>query len=192
MNDYNDEIIDFLCQEENLRTALEICSRMDDVKLKLHNEFWLSFDNALKTRLGDSPYANRWEIAKNQPPKSTFTTSLYPLSPQSAEIGIGLSEEGRNQNYHLFYTIGFRKTGTRKPEAAALRSKLRKLGFKKSVGPAYIMHKYLDYRTGKDGFLLRVAANPVDLAQEILEGLWIVFEQTSPEILDANMELSKP
>lgn len=192
MNKFEDEIIEFLCKEENLRTSLEICSRIAGVKLRLHNEFWSSFDIELKMKLENSPYANSWEVKKVQTKESPYTTMLSPLLPQPAEVGIGLSEDGRNQNYHLFYAVGLHKAGNRKPDSESLRSELRKMRFKKSVGPAYYMHKYLDYRTGTQDFLMHVASDPVDLAKEILGGLWIVFEQINSELFDANITLSKP
>jgi len=190
MNNYDDETIAFLCKEENLRTTLEICSKMDDVKQRLHDEFWLSFYNTLKLKLDDSPYADSWKIEQNIYTASNDITLLVPLSPQTAEIGIGLTEEGKSKNYHPFYFIWFRTARKKKPELSALRSKLKIMGFKKSLGSTLLMHKYLAYHTGRKDFLLRVAANPDDLAQEIVDGLWIVFEQINAELWDANIALS--
>ena len=45
---YEDAVLDFLSKEENLLIALEVSERIEQLKIRLHEEFWFTFRSALQ------------------------------------------------------------------------------------------------------------------------------------------------
>jgi hypothetical protein len=60
--DYETVVVDFLSRKENIRVALEIGERIDQVKWKLAMDFWTALQESLASFLKDSDLSARWEM----------------------------------------------------------------------------------------------------------------------------------
>ena len=192
---YEDAVLDFLSKEENLLIALEVSERIEQLKIRLHEEFWFTFRSALQDTLTQSRWSNEWEVrmtVREALLKDYASCLLVPRSIQRDQryLRFGLQQGTRSQDYPLSYGIVWNKalgTELNIKEVDVLADKLRKEGFRSDSW--WIGYKYLNYYPPRKEFLLRMAANRDEFIQEMIELLRALFEGKYPLIEGANAAL---
>jgi len=190
---YEDAVLDFLSKEENLLIALEVSERIEQVKIRLHKEFWITFRSALQDTLTQSRWSNEWEVRMIGAPLKDYAKCV--LVPQSVRQGqrylrLALPQGTRSSDYRLHYGVLWNKalgTELNIKEVDVLADKLRKEGFRSDSW--WIGYKYLNYYPPRKEFLLRMAASKDEFIQEMIELLWALFEGKYPLIEGANAAL---
>ena len=107
--DYDAQVVKFLSKRENLLFAFEISERLEQVKDKFQNEFWLGVRDVVKRRLVQSGKAGKWEL--HFPDKPDLQRWIYcNLSPTNATeeqyyLGIGLQQWGSQNSCRFAYGV---------------------------------------------------------------------------------------
>ena len=110
MIDYERAVLEFLFTEENLPIALEVSKLVEQLRKKVHVEFWLAFRDALERRLGQSRWGTDWDIwmtAKDQLLADWASCKLTPQRVSTDQLFIRpcLQQGGSRYDYYLHYGL---------------------------------------------------------------------------------------
>lgn len=195
---YEDAVLEFLAREENFLIAVEISERMEQLKAKLHKEFWFGLDSTLREKLAQSEQSARWEVDMTEENKLLDNWAWCWIAPISTTLegqrylSVMLQQGARGSGYPLYYGIVWNtelKTELNIEEVTALADELKEEGFEPG-GQWWIGLKYLNYYPTSVEFLLQMATSKDDLVEEIAHTVWKLFEDTRPSIEAANRALA--
>jgi hypothetical protein len=195
---YDDEVVAFLAEKENLPLALEVADRIESVKDMIQREFWVCLRDLLNKELEKSGYSN-WqidltdekELCKNYAqccirPKNGATTSLQLRVAVEQEYGYGV--------YQLYYGIQWNEevdTLIQQPLVQKLLKDLESKQFKTELPSWFLGWKYMDYYPRRKDFLLKMAADKTAIVNAVSKDVWSLFKDHVDLITDVNMELIK-
>jgi len=131
---YEEAVLDFLSKEENLPIALEVSDRIEQLKIRLHEEFWFTFRNALQDALAKSQRANDWQVRMTDRDGLLKDYAKCWLVPRSFRQGqrylrLALEQGARSLDYPLYYGVHWNralKTELNVEEIGALADKLKR------------------------------------------------------------------
>ena len=112
---YEDAVLDFLSKEENLLIALEVSERIEQLKIRLQEEFWITFRSALQDTLTQSRWSNEWEVRMiGALLQDHAKCDLVPRSVRQGQrhLRLALQQEPRRSDYHLYYGVCWNKALT--------------------------------------------------------------------------------
>lgn len=193
--DYESEIVEFLSQKENIIYTLEIGERVEQVKNKLQEIFWINTKKNLDNYLREHEAKNRWQVSiegdlfKNIN-KNWVGLNIEPINKENLYLHIGIAQE----YYRIFYGFWWNeeiKENYSLPEVLALTKELQKekyndIGVRNSLG-----WKWTDYKIRDRNFLLSVADNNEIFAKNIADLLWDLFIKNVALMDAANLAISQ-
>jgi len=193
--DYDEAVIEFLSQKENLRLGFEIAERVPEVKRQIEIRFWHMCFDKLTSELAASKWAATWSVKiddDNDLTKEEYGVNLVPSQPGGDDqtfvyyltnwtsttlnlcVGIYLASEDRID----------RRT---EPAIRELCETLSSMDYNGSKWSA--ARKEVASHGGANEFLLDLAERSEELAVESVDILWAMFEQTVIEVEKANRQL---
>ncbi len=192
--DFDTAVLDFLSEKENLRVALEIAERIEEVKRKLDLDFWIALRDFLDSALTSSTGLNGWvvELDKeilNNPVTNCAGISLAPKAQK--DQATYLYPRMEVESWHIFFGTKWKreiKEQISLEEVVDLRKGLENSNFKQSAW--WLGWKWTDYYLRNNDFLLRAASEKQGLAQEAGNILWSLFVEFLPGIEKANKALA--
>ena len=194
---YEDAVLEFLAREENLLIAVEISERLEQLKVKLHKEFWFGLHSTLQEKLAQSEQSSKWEVWLTEEEElldNWAGCGIEPISTTEVQryLSVMLQQGARGSGYPLYYGIVWNtplKTELNIEEVTALADELKEEGFKPG-GQWWIGLKYLNYYPTRIEFLLQMATSKDDFVKEIAHTVWKLFEDKRPLIEAANRALA--
>ena len=189
------EVLDFFSQHENLPLALITADHIDDIRLRLNNEFW----EALRERL------NSWMAERDLPWDSSITEDR-----NNEECLVGLHAKPRDEqhvfllpfmeqqfvggSYRMFGGLMWSNTAnaTQKslPAVADLGSRLSTAGF--SDSDTFLAWQWLPWHPRRRDFLLRFANQREEILNEAMQ-LWeLLLGDFGEQLKQANEALNMP
>ena len=107
---YDNEIVEFLLQPENLPIALEVTKQMVSVRRELHKFFWMDFQQALSERFEKSDYKDKWTITFDDEFEYDYKTCSIsvrdkPKNYKGYVISISIQQNYPKDKFRLCYGI---------------------------------------------------------------------------------------
>jgi hypothetical protein len=197
MIDYERTVLEFLFTEENLPIALEVSKLVEQLRKEVHVEFWLAFRDALEETLSRSECVDSWETwmtAKDQLLADWASCKLTPQRVSTDQLFIRpcLQQGSSRYDYYLHYGLVWNqpvKGDHGIDQVADLVSRLSASGFS-TREDWWVGSKNLDYCLGSDAFLLRMAMDREGFVDELVQTLWVLFENNYDLIQAANRALA--
>lgn len=198
-----DKMTDFLSRPINLPTIRKISENMDQVKGELIKAFWLSLADNMRDKLERSQNQKRWQLWI-EPEERLYHPwtglTLWPLnsSPHQLLTVITLLQPEQMHINPLYYGIRWAPADepngggrlTRMPDLVGLiklKSKLLEMGFR-TTDPHWLQYRLTEYKPASNNFLLRIATNKGELAEEIAQLIWDFLEEIEPYLQEANRD----
>ena len=186
--DYTEAALEFLAKEENLPIALEVTGLVEQLKQKLHKEFWSALYDKLEDTLANSQWANAWTIEMPEDDEllsNNAKCSLVP-SPDSRGrhyLGVVLEQGTRVDSYSLYYGIHWNESpGERSntEQVTALADELQRQRYRPSG--SWLGYKYLGHRVEANDTMLRMVTDRQEFVAEIVQKIWALFEEKQDQI----------
>lgn len=158
--DYEQEVIDFLSQKENLPFVLDVAEKVEPVKEKLLLDFWNGLEAKFNAKLTEQALTDRWKVKRDHDiPSDWGGISLIPVEePSIIYLHPGLEQWAGS--LRLFYGMHWSKENKDPitfPDVRTLKLCLRNDRFKGSDW--WIGYKLTDIYTRNKGFLIRISRN---------------------------------
>jgi len=180
--EYDEAVIEFLSQKENLRLAMEVAERLEEVRRRLELRLWRTCHKLLADRLAGSEWADTWRAAIDSDEELTRN-----------EYGVGLEPRGASDDvprvfpYLTRYHYGSLNFYLRVPRPDAkettdvqaanllgLEEALKQEGFRSTKKD--LAWKSIRTYDSLNSFLLDLSERVDELALEAVEFLWATFE----------------
>ena len=190
--DYDEQVVEFLSQKENLRLALEVVEHIEDVKRKLRGGFWESLKTLLVAGLAKLAGGELWEVCSPDERESECMLWIPSkgIASDALVFGVGIGESNHGGQTQLFYGIRSSKDVSGTPGALktikGLQEELdkKKCEFGAAWWPAW---KWIDdLYPGDKWFLVRLAENRDALITDVANLVLGLFEESSGALAKAN------
>lgn len=200
MREYEEKIIRFLSNRENLPLVLEIVDRYESIECKLYEQFWRIIKENLEKNIQSVGMSNLWEcnLPKDEKPnKNKYRCKVVEKNGENSEILCYIIEiEYIEDKCEITHGIYSEITDIREPKWQE-KEECRKLLLeaKKIHGRSmqyYPGWKYsYDKNLLKNEMLLSINENPDEIAGEVAEAAWHDFKRIEEYIRKANKEINE-
>jgi hypothetical protein len=193
---YEDKIIDFLAQPENLSVALEIADYVQKLREKTHRRFWPEFSEVVTDRLEGSEYADHWvfeRLPDNNWEKNWGICSLRPVLESRSNapyLEVSMQQSASNNYYRLLTGVHWSKEPTGETDLPTLEKlilQMDAMNMKQSSKP-WPRWSWLPYRIRGEKFLLNYNQDPEAFVNEVVDTYWQFFTQVRPLVAAVNQE----
>lgn len=179
---YEDQLIKYLAQPENLPVALEIAEHVQKLKDDLHRRFWSLFAELVNPRLAQSGVAESWQYIPVPPTKVKTEWITSCLSPRKSKgkgipmLQIAFGQATRNKHYSFFHGVEWSNdpSGYTYPPLDDLKAKLMELRLI-IVEPLWPGWNYHRYAAESEAFMLKFYSQPEVVTAEIVDDYWKLF-----------------
>lgn len=194
---YQEKILEFLQQPENLPVALEVVRHVDALRPHLHRAFWTEIGAALNQRLSESPCADRWVIDNEGSFDQTYRNvkiriKSLPATFKGSHLVVGLMQE-RAPSYAMLYGLLWAVKDRPAPEIEAFHTLLhisKEAGFsEKDSNSWWPRYHYLNLLPRSDEFILDYGLQPTVFIDELADKIWDYFIKLEPALYQLNQEV---
>lgn len=188
------EIFDYLVQDDNLQTALEVHHSVEEFTLEMHRKFWAVLREEINHLISLSEYSKQWKYQPHpatSPKKNWATSYLVPLAiEEKPQLRIGLGQTTEKNNFRLYWGVEWNKEPKSIDQTILidLRNSLFTRGITKTSS-LWIGWNYLDYNLYAADNLIRLYTAPVEYVQEIAEKYWAFFREIESQVSKVNSQI---
>lgn len=182
---YEQAIIEFLARPENFPIALDVAKQVEHVKDHLQVQFWSHYSEAIGRRLTSAGLIEGWreKIQCNENLLGAYTKCRIAFKPQKPDVvhldvalEAGVPRDGYPIYYGLHWSRPYQKT-YESPTLSKIRDIVSKLGFRLNPNPWWVMTSQLRLSLRDDRLLTRLASEPAQVNDEVVNAVWTFFEQ---------------
>lgn len=112
LNEFNDEIMNFLKKPENLSLAIDIAKRVNHLRKALHKDMWDMIAQDLTKHLSNSEYSESWEVVAPSDEDTFKTNAMCVITPKITEeiernrfLRVAIQQWDRSHNFQLYYGV---------------------------------------------------------------------------------------
>jgi hypothetical protein len=194
---YEDKIIDFLAQPENLSVALEVADYVQKLREQTHRKFWSEFSEVVTDRLEGSEYSDHWvfeRLPDNNWEKNYGICSLRPTLQRRSNsplLGVSMQQGSSSNYYRLLMGIQWSQEPTEEiklPSLEKLILQLEAMNMKQS-SKRWPRWNWLQYRIRGEKFLSSFNRDPEAFVNEVVDTYWQFFIQVQPLVAAVNLDL---
>lgn len=180
---YEDKVLDYIAQPENLPVALEVAEAVQQLREMIHKRFWPLFAHQVQVRLLGSEYADRWKYVpfpEKRLKKEWEVSYFIPIRPKGTEsplLRVMFGQGGRGGHYRLVTGVGWWAKKPPEPNHPALKD-LKKELVSRNLTNAWDWWpgwKVLPYALGGGEFMVKFYHTPNELVDELAEEYWQLF-----------------
>lgn len=193
---YEDQVLEFLAQPDNLPIAIQVADYIQKLKEELHQRFWPSFNAVAKTRLTGSEHVSKWSFSPF-PIKRLRTEyqdcAIFPLKDDGSNqsgLAVFFGQSSRDNSYRFYHGIKWIKKPKDfdHPLLTDLKSQLvaHNLIHAWDNRPGL---NYLHYRAQGEDFMLKMYHEPEIIVGELVDNFWQLFLDFLPIIDAVNKEV---
>lgn len=193
---YEDKVLDYIAQPENLPVALEVADAVQQLKEMIHKRFWPLFTQKTQLLLLNSDYSEHWKYVpfpENRLKKEYEVSNIMPVQPKGTEspiLRVMFGQGGRNNDYRFVTGVVWGRK-IPEPNHPALKDFKKELVSRKLTGawdwwPGW---KYLPYALVGGEFMVKFYHAPNELVDELAEEYWQLFLDLLPVIEPINQAL---
>ncbi|MBI1293575.1 hypothetical protein GC175_01285 [bacterium] len=183
--DYEQSVVEFLAQPENLPTALEVARRVEKVRDHLQIRFWHMYRDEMERRQRSSDVASDWRIALTADKdllKAWARCSIDYISVTKGVLHLAVAVEASKQQWGCPLIYGLRWSQWQQeipslPEVTNLRQALKLNNTLAKNSTWWLNYQDSDVGLRRDPFLTRFAAEPNVVIHELSEIVWTFFTQ---------------
>lgn len=198
--DYEQSVVEFLAQSENLPTALEVARRVEQVKDHLQIRFWHMYRAEMERRLRTSDFAADWQTkltADKNLLKAWARCSINYIPAAKSRLQLAVSiEAGKSQwGCSLYYGLRWsqwQQEIPQMPEVSHLLTVLKSHNATTKNSTWWLSYQDLDVGLRQDEHVTRFAAEPDAVIHDISEIMWTLFTQIREPLEAVNRRLSQP
>lgn len=194
---YEDKILDFLAQPENLGVAMQIAEYVQKLREKTHRGFWPMFNDAIKDRLDATDYGGQWIYVPQARDKWRTRWGEWSIRPAQKShsnqrvMQAAMQQSTIEANFRLLLGACWTsdpKKGVRSPAFDQLVERLKEMQLVQSNSkwPGW---NWLDYQIRSEKFILRASSEPYALVNEIADTFWQFFLDIRPWLEAVNDEV---
>lgn len=186
-------VLDFFSQQENLPLALIAAERIDDIRLRLNNEFWLALRERLEGWLTEQ--ALPWTVEPTEDRNSEECLVGLHLQPQAEQrvfLRPFMEQQFLGDSYRVFYGLIWNTApdaGQKSlPAVDSLRSSLENSGLKQS--DSFLAWQWLPWYPRRKDFLLRFTEQRDELLDEAMQPWQALLVEFGEQLKQANLALN--
>ena len=195
--DYQEQILNFLQQPENLPVALEVARQVEALRPHMHRLFWDDISHAINTRLSQSSFPDRWAISSagdfDRPYRNlTIRSRIVPDSFKGSILVVGLIQH-RPPSYQLQYGLLWSPKDRPAPDCPTFR-KLMDLSQKagapeKNQDFWWPANNLVNIFLRSDEFMLQYGLNRQEFIDNLADKIWSYFTTLELTLYEFNQEL---
>lgn len=181
-------VLDFFSLPENLPLALSVAEQVDNIRMRLNNEFWHRACARLTTQISD------WRIALTEDrntPDRYVGLHLQPASEQNLYLQPMMEQQVIEGETRIYFGLMWSSSPTddkkQLPDIAALHDKLQHAGYKSN--DRFLAWRWTALYPQRKHFLLRLNAHPDELLHEATAPLLDQLASHGTELFRANKAL---
>jgi hypothetical protein len=193
---FEDAIIDYLAQPENLPIAIEVSEYIKKLKENLHRQFWQEFNNQMKQIILSSEFSESWEFAPfpiRRLKKEYERCSIRPKNPDDKKTPAlqVMFCHGYRSNYYQFYR-GVSWNDDIKEFEHPLLDKLKAQLIERDLVNddwRWAGWNWYPYRAQGEKFMLKMYHEPEEMVAELRDDIWKLFIDFRPLLEEINKEV---
>lgn len=193
---YDDKVLDFLAQPENLHISFQVAEYVEKLKEKTHQDFWPMFIQVMSERLDASEHKDDWGFVSLPPERWGKSWEVCHIRPSQYKhsnlpvLNISLQQGTPNNNFRLLTGICW--TPEHPKEIAsrsfdALVEQLREMN-KTQSSEKWPGWNWLPYGARGEQFVMKMYNEPEELMDELSNAYWDFFISIRPYINDVMQE----
>jgi len=197
MTKHNDDILQFLCQPENVPMVFEVIRYQDAFHRHFLDLFAQLFVKDLQNRYATNKELTKWRVENGNFLDSTVrrpTTSIRMKKEFLADNEFYLNSVAQRERATLRYGICWNKpvpvTVSLPAEVQTVEECLRKQSFNARTD-WWLGHVNIPYEVGGELFVLQLAQNKAGFVREIIDPFWTMFTQIVDALEAANYALAQ-
>lgn len=186
-------VLEFFGKEENLPLALIVADRVDSIRLRLNNEFWLALRERLDVLIAQHGLAWSSEITEDRNAEGCLVgLHLQPQAAQRQFLRPFMEQQYMGEGYRIYYGLMWNvaaDAGQKTlPAVAALQQPLLQAGFKHSE--SFLVWQWQPWYPRRRDFLLRFAGQREELLQEAMLPWQLLLREYGSALQQANLALN--
>jgi hypothetical protein len=194
---YEQAVIDFLAQPENLPVALEIARRVEKTKDVLQIQFWHMFRDDIQRRLQEADLTENWKVLLTPDNALLNQYAYFHIRYELGEpkpLYLDVTVEAGPPKWNCLLTFGLRwsqnqPVAPNQPALTELVQVMTDSGLALNSNQWWLMYVYMEHRLRDDTFLVRFASDPARTVEEIGSVVWSLFQIVSKPLAVVNQEL---
>lgn len=188
--DYEEAVLNFLTDEQNIEFVWEIGERFQKVKERLHLKFWYGLYNKLDQELQNRSVS--WKVLSRKEPELLGQWGGLSLNPEPDPNHLHLRFGIEQENLRLFTSVSWNaeiKTELQIPAVIDLRKVLEEKRFRSS--PWQLGWKWTDIYPQSRNFCLRMAQDQVIFVEDVAQLLLGDFDEFASKVEEANAVIAE-
>lgn len=188
--DEEQAVLGFFAKPENLPLGLSVAAQMDEIRAGMNSGFWLGLQQRLDSALHGSEWQTRTTEDRNAADMRVGLQCTL-REPQSLCLFPMMEQQFLGGDWRIFYGLMWQTTPAPDqltlPAVAALKTALAEAGFKSNEN--FLAWQWTNLHPRRSDFLLRYAANPEQLLDEVAAIFNELLNDRAGLIADANAAL---
>lgn len=192
-------IYDFLCSDDNLKTAIEMAEHVNQLKYDMLAQFWQKYNSYMDQRMKGSEYTKNWKFVRRnlKKPRTNYEKSyLTPTDDQTkhpTKLELFFGQNHVDGGYPLYYGVACKNPirGYDSSPLTTLKVVLSNRNISIPEEPWFIAYGYYKYRIFDPSFLIKMYQTPDQLIDEVTTDVWNIFCEIRPLLETINQEFSE-